>query len=736
MAQLDKETVENFIIILSKAKFDGICRIILSEYFHLDPVNVDRRGDGGGDWVTLPYKGGKRAFIAQATIQESDWKSKCLVDAEKAINNFKCTRYLFLTSRRRDSVDLLEIENQIQEDYDIPANCLGAVEIADILVSRNLTAKAFIEAGLPVTLPDLDRPDRKEILMFGALSIGTNAIALRDHVYDDAILCAVASQDAISREELAISSINMLQCGEHREDRVFSRIDSLLTRGVLVKNSGDGKIAPSEETKESLRLARVIYEEQLADLKLKIQPAFEKHGVSAPTDDTVSKLAIFASRSTILASLRGTSEAGVTLPNHTLVDQLGDPALEARTLIKEVLNISSRAKIDEIFSDVLIASSNHPLVLRLSHEVLFFALDGINPIHQAKALGIGSWDQAEAILDASVAIPFLCSKLTTPSSGRFSRGATLAVSALQDVGCHTFIPRDYLNEAAVHLLHAVDYCRTFPDETILASSPNGYVSHYYRLKCDHGDIPKSLLDFLLILSPSLRSPDASDIVQRIMNDIQNHLNEFEVYRIDFGRIPEPQISSASSMYAAERKVNGNVRETILVEHDTRTIGWMRKCKADGEHNKICLTWDKIMIAVSKTNEGTGWIITPHQISDLITMGSKRDEGALMTITHDLAAARTLQDDLVGRILDEAVNHAKAGRIEWKVINELTELRNQIHSQAFTDGEIEDEKLREIANEFWRRHGIEPNRAYERSRITGQDIKTAFEKAARSSESPS
>lgn len=723
--QLDKETLENLLKNLSKAKFDGICRVILTEYFHLDPLNVDRRGDGGGDWITIPYGGGKRAFVAQATIQEANWKSKCIEDAEKAANNFKCRKYLFLTSRRRDSVDLLDIENQIQDKFDIPASCLGAVEIADILLSRKLTSRAFHEAGINIGVAIDERPDRSEQLLFGALSLSSGAAALRNEVHEDAIFFALSSRGSMLRDELISSVIDILQCGEHREGRVNGRIDSLMARGAIIKNPETQHLELSAETFESLQLAKAVYNEQLLDLSEKINAYIMSFDCSITDDNVLANISIFASRAMIAGTIKSSGRAGVNIQNTLLLEQLGEPYED----LKEIITGTTESQnVDQIVEGILSVTQAHPLVFRLSQELLHFAIDGINPVHHVKALGVGSWTDTETLLDASVAIPFLCSQLTRPSSGRFSRGAIAGVAALQRAGSSLFIPRDYLQEAAVHLLHAVDYCRPFENPDILVASPNGYVSHYHTLRRDGVPIPASLIKFLLLLAPSLRNVNVHNIVSQIANDLEGKFNELGISKINLGDLHPSFIENVSENYSRHMSSSRGARESILIKHDTRTLAWMKKSRTEGRYGKICLTWDELMIAVSRDDENAGWAVTPHQVSDLISMGSKRDESALLSVVHELAATRTAHEDLVGKLLDDVVGYAREGKLAWEVVSELSKLRQELHERALSEGSPGSEELKSIASEFWKRHGINVDDSHERTSVTQEEIERALEQA--------
>ena len=723
--QLDKETLENLLKNLSKPKFDGICRVILTEYFHLDPLNVDRRGDGGGDWVTIPYGGGKRAFVAQATIQEANWKSKCIEDAEKAVNNFKCRKYLFLTSRRRDSVDLLDVENQIQDKLDIPASCLGAVEISDILLSRKLTSKAFKEAGMNIGITIDERPDQSEQLLFGALSLSSGAAALRNEVHEDAILFALSSRGSMLRDKLITTVIEILQCGVHREGRVNSRIDSLLARGAIIKISDTQHLELSAETHESLQLAKAVYDEQFLDLSEKINVVIGSFGYSIKEEKILANISTCASRAMIAGTIKATGKAGVNIQNALLLEQLGEPYEDLRAIIETTLGTR---QLDQIVEGVLAVTQAHPLVFRLSQELLHFAIDGINPVHHVKALGVSSWTDTEALLDASVAIPFLCSQLTRPSSGRFSRGAIAGVAALQRSGSSLCIPRDYLQEAAVHLLHAVDYCRPFEDPDILVASPNGYVSHYHTLRRDGAPIPASLIQFLLLLAPSLRNVNVQNIVFQIANDLESKYSELGIHKINLGDIHPSFIENVSENYNRHMSSSRAARENILIKHDTRTLAWMKKCRSEGQYGKLCLTWDELMIAVARDDENAGWAVTPHQVSDLISMGNNRDEGALLSVVHELAATRTAHEDLVGKLLDDVVGYAREGRLAWEVVTDLSRLRQELHDRALSEGSPDSEELKSIAKDFWKRHGINVDEPLERTGVTQEEIERALEQA--------
>lgn len=97
----------------------------------------------------------------------------------------------------------------------------------------------------------------------------------------------------------------------------------------------------------------------------------------------------------------------------------------------------------------------------------------------------------------------------------------------------------------------------------------------------------------------------------------------------------------------------------------------------------------------------------------------------MAISHKLAASRSIEDDLVGRVLDQVVSHARAGRMEWEVINELADLRQQFHELAACEKVPSRAKSNAIEGEFWRKHGIDPSKLYERPHITIEDIERAL-----------
>jgi hypothetical protein len=423
----------------------------------------------------------------------------------------------------------------------------------------------------------------------------------------------------------------------------------------------------------------------------------------------------------IFETINEARKAGVSIQNIELLDRLENSKSELKNLLSSNCGLT-KLEIDNVLIELLCITHSHSLVLRLSNEVLYFALDGVNPVQQAKALGVVSWGDTEAIIDTSVAIPLLCSRFTKPSLGRFSKGATIGVDALQNIGSNVVLSRDYLNEAAVHLLHAIDYCRPFDDPEILVGSPNGYVSHYYALRKEGVNVPKNLIQFLLLLAPSLKSANSSDIVSQIMNDLEGRFSALGIRTINLSNVENSFFYGVMQRY----ETRSHDRESVLIKHDARTIAWMKQCYSKGEYGKMCLTWDNLMISISQEDGESGWAVTPHQVADLITMGSRRDDVALISVIHELAAVRSSNDDFVGRLIQDAIRCVNEGVLDWEVISELSVIRKKLHERALSEGSPSDDELRAISDEFWKKHNIDPHKIDSRSNITTEQIQKALQ----------
>lgn len=69
---MDLETFTNHIINLGKQDFNILCRIVLNDVLDLHAINVDGKGDGGADYISLDCEGKRSNVVYQITTQKSD----------------------------------------------------------------------------------------------------------------------------------------------------------------------------------------------------------------------------------------------------------------------------------------------------------------------------------------------------------------------------------------------------------------------------------------------------------------------------------------------------------------------------------------------------------------------------------------------------------------------------------------------------------------------------------------
>ena len=105
---------------------------------HLVAIDVDGKGDGGSDFRTFSDSGGNQTLTIQKTVQQREWEDKAVADATRARDELDAMRFFFLTSRAHEPTALRAVENKITSTLGIAATCLGATELAGLIVAHGL----------------------------------------------------------------------------------------------------------------------------------------------------------------------------------------------------------------------------------------------------------------------------------------------------------------------------------------------------------------------------------------------------------------------------------------------------------------------------------------------------------------------------------------------------------------------------------------------------------------------
>jgi hypothetical protein len=372
---------------LGQRDFRNVVALVLKELFDLIPVSVDGRLDGGSDWRLFSNRGDSTSAAYQDTTQEGDWESKAFKDAEKALNELGATRYFFLTSRTHSNIKLRQLEDRITSNLHIPATCIGGREIAGLIVEKGLIGEYLNAVDAPEAPAPTSRPDFREIALHAYATLGQDAHELKNTVYDDSILNTSFHLGPLGREELLRETINLLGCEDDRKQRIHRRVDSLLTRGMLVSVT-DKKIGLSPLAQTELENAERIYLKEFDSL-VSAQASLMEHEHNLPWSRRDSeKVSVYLARAFIQRQLDSAQKARITLDATGLFRNLGDPVQDLRDYLRE--KSVPPARVQATIAEMLEHAKDLPIVKKLSRVALYVALEGGDPISCAKAIGAPS----------------------------------------------------------------------------------------------------------------------------------------------------------------------------------------------------------------------------------------------------------------------------------------------------------------------------------------------------------
>lgn len=570
---MHQDTIENHIKHLGKSDFDGLVTLVLEKAFKLTAIDVDGKGDGGSDFRTFSDSGGNQTLAIQKTVKQSGWKEKAVADATKAKDELGAKRFFFLTSRAHEATSLRAVENEITSTLGIAATCLGATELAGLIVGEGLLADFARAIDLPLKTPLEHRPDMREIMLHSYFALSDDRKSLRENIYDATLQSILHFTNApLEREAVVQMAMEQLGSQESRRVQITTRVDSLLGRGAILTDAPSKHLRLSANVGESFEISDGIYLKELRQLAAAQTDLVNSSGGEWSQEQSEQAAVLLAQRF-VQRQLQTARRASLALSRTGFGRYLSEPEQTLRALILE--SGIRPGKVDRVLSQFVEMASDKPLVKKLTRSIVHVALENADPEKAAVIVGARRWADVEVILDASVAIPYLSASLFAPTYGRFSRGSNECIRTLRELGATLVIPREYLNECASHLVRAMRYCHNLQGlEDSLAHSQNGFVAHYYQLKHSSKSAPRSLREFIGTLAPAAVATKSHvwTTVRQVMSQLQLLFRDYGVCFQDAKRVPEHYSKDIEVAYSYALEKLGGKKSENLLKHDVAVLG--------------------------------------------------------------------------------------------------------------------------------------------------------------------
>lgn len=674
---MDIETLTNHISRLGKAYFEDACKLVLTDVFGLNAINVDGKNDGGTDYIVFDDSGKKQSVAYQITTQKSAIKSKAYKDAKKSIEKLGVTRFFFMTTFILDETESRKIENDITLELKISTTCLGSRHIAGLIISQNLLNKFLSNTNYPLPRNHSIGYDYREMALHSYTLISDDAMVLKSGIYDDTILFLLSNSEPLDQDELANKVTEFLGLGETRRDDLEKRIGALFGKNKI-KRTTEGKIELHQDSKKELDSRKSVYEIELKNLAAAQVDLLRNEYECDWSEDDSKKVAIWIANAYIAEQINNLKDVKASIVANPLFNTQKDGINKLSKYLKDTKKIDLK-RIDDCVEKLLENASNHPLIAKISRASIYVALEGSNPISSAKALGANRWSDFNIMLEPTVAIPFMCSQLYKGKVNRFFDVTIKAVDKAQKLSARLFIPYFYINECAGHLLQARRYDTLTLDENELRYSTNAFVANYYALKSEGVKLPESFMDYLSSYSSAIRT-ERSDIkawIRSIMTDIQSILARSNVEFIDVPFYKDDDCIDFEKEYSYHLNDLGIEKPTHLIKHDVFALQFTNDKIVKNAEHWILLTYDRSMISISKGNKYSGWITSPAKFLDLTETTKPLSDSQLISLVHSVATFSEKTLAASARIIDRAVRFASAEMQNWEFKNSIEQFKNEM-----------------------------------------------------------
>lgn len=655
-----------------------------------DVTLTDGWKDGGTDLrvFELPPNPSKIAF--QITV-EKDWGRKLRQDAKKAKDRLGLEYMTLVCSRRVQESDFDKIKESIWAQYGVHVNRIDSQSIASTFFESKETSRVLSILGIEANVKDsklkISSPRIEAALSYSFFS--QDAELFREHAIESTIINIMVDEGEISRESLSEKAMSILQLTETQVSGIQSAIDRLIQRKDIL---GPGKnmklndilsdaakamhslwISEEKELQDSIK-------EKLCEFSDKIN---EEHIVSIIED--IGALLIDNAKGAVSNSGSEKSES--------LIQESIKKRMRHLNEILDTVGVPDGDKRFKILEDIAEVASASKIGRHLFAGELFLGLSSVNTHGLIKAFGARLGVQI--ILDASVAIPMICSLLYKTVDNRFSTASKHVYDQLKNHDQVFVLPDEYLEEVATHLMVAFrDYELIVDDDQDLARSENSFIAHYVSMKKSGEDL--NFLDFLTYLGydAGLRNEEfyvARNVLKQKIKKI------FDKYDIQVKCLERPtDVSRKRAEEAISYALNKfeKKRPKVLIEHDAQIIAYLHD--RDGSNNEadVLCTWDAIHFWM-REKESVDWLVmNPAVLGDIFAIArSNDDEGSLLT---PVVLAKQLSEEAAERgalVWDTIVKIEKGNTNDAKLIESAKVFKEKYLSNKQSKASLSDIELK-------------------------------------------
>jgi hypothetical protein len=528
--------------------------------------------DGGVDFRLRSPSGDEDPRRVVACSVEADWRKKVREDAEKVLRLPEVDQLIFVSSRRIPELGFLELAAELA-DRGLGVIRVDAQALAGLAVEHGAWPAVLGLLGLPVDAPGAEPGpvDPRREWAYALAFLHPEAAALRREAQQLALCVVLGRQPSPLPVAAAAGPVAELLGVPLPAAELEGLARDLAAEGQLVGSPGGWSLSPGAADRlAAVGRARRAEADELARL---VQEALRARGVqTAPA--AWRALEPLLGRLLLPENLLATLRPAAVLP--PLRDALA--LLEARGWRRE-------AGLPALVQ-LLQTAAAHPFAQALRYGALARALHRLPAEGLSAALGADG--PLRVVLDASVLMHLLCVWLHGDGPTVWDRAAARLRDLARTRGLSLAVPRVWLEEAAAHLIDALDYVPVERAGSLreLRGSQNAYVAAF-AARGPSAEVP-DLRAFLDAFAPVSRAQGPFETrrrqVERALADRVRR--SYSCVVID---TPAAEVDRWDARLDRDRRFPTSERPRITVDHDVQVIAWLHT--AAEAAGVVVLTWD-------------------------------------------------------------------------------------------------------------------------------------------------